>query len=77
MIIRGAVIHRDGHGKCGLLFHQIFHSLAGLAASSFSFSSSRDSTKLADIAPIDSLQTFCCVSPNISCPAGTQERRGL
>ena len=32
MIIRGAAIHRDGHGKCGLLVTQIFlRSLAGLA----------------------------------------------
>jgi hypothetical protein len=32
MIIHGATIHRDGHGKCGLLVPQILHCLAGLAA---------------------------------------------
>lgn len=32
MIIRGAAIHRDGHGKCGLLVTRVFlHSQAGLA----------------------------------------------
>jgi hypothetical protein len=46
MIISGATIHCDGHGKCGLLVAQTFlHFLAGLAAPPPSFYRHRVSTK--------------------------------
>jgi len=47
MIISGAAIHCDGHGKCGLLATQTFlHFLAGLAAPPPSFYRHRVSTNL-------------------------------
>jgi hypothetical protein len=64
MILRGAAIHRDGHGQCGLLpTETFFRSVAEVAR-----------PHLAEIA---SITPHSRVQPNISCPAGTQERRGL
>ena len=62
MIIRGDTIHHDGHGSCGLFSAEIFpHAAAELAVTPSSCE-----------IPINWDE-----SANLSCPAGTQERRGL
>jgi hypothetical protein len=62
MIIRGAAIHCDGHGKCGLFVTQAFlHSPAGLAAPPSSFYRHRVSTYPAGISLITSTRTPYCV----------------
>jgi hypothetical protein len=59
MIISGAAIHCDGHGKCGLLVTQTFlHFLARLAAP---FYRHRVSTNLTGISLINSQRTPHCV----------------
>lgn len=56
MIIPGAAIHRDGHGKCGLLFTPTFrHCIIPFDASPFC-SRKRLSAKLTGSSLIISLQ---------------------
>ena len=62
MIIRGDTIHHDGQGSCGLLSAESFsRAPAELAVSPSSCE-----------IPVD-----WDASANLSCPAGTHERRGL
>lgn len=76
MIICGAPIHCDGHGKCGLLVTQTFRdSLAGLAALPSSFYRHRVSTNLTGISLINSTRRPSCVW-RCFMPRGKQERRG-
>lgn len=73
MIISGAAIHCDGHGKCGLLVTQTFlHFLAGLAAPPPSFYRHRVSTNLSGISLINSQRTLTAYC-NLSCPAGNKK----
>jgi len=77
MIVHGAAIHRDGHGKCGLLATQTFlHSLPGLAAPLSAFSQNCVSANPTGISLNSSPRINARIAIS-SCPAREEERRGL
>ncbi len=71
MIIRGAVIHRDGHGNCGLLpTHSFLRTQAGLAASASSFCRDQLRTQLIGASLITCITHALPLITGLACPAG-------
>lgn len=71
MIIRGAVIHRDGHGKCGLLpTHSFLQTQAGLTSAASSFCREELRTQPIGASLITCITHALPLITILACPAG-------